>query len=275
MRAGRPVPGGPDCASIARMPERERRWNGWGFAGESYPVPAAARAWLAERLGAGDPLPATAESEIAVPPPRPLPALPAPTVTAPAARLRAACGHSLPDLLALRTGAIAAFPDAVCLPESRRAGGRGPEGGLCGRRDRDPARGRHQRGGGRDRARRGPPGGGALAGTPARPRARRCHVPVWRRSAPARSAPRWRRRSRRTGCAWATSRSRSSCRPSAAGWPPARPGIAPPAWARSTSWWPGWRWRRPQGSGGCRPSRPPRPGRSCAGWSSGARDVSG
>ena len=75
------------------MPERERRWNGWGFAGESFPVPAAARAWLAKRLGAGDPLPAIAESEIRVPPPRPLPALPAPTLTAPAgaaaSRLRA------------------------------------------------------------------------------------------------------------------------------------------------------------------------------------------
>ena len=100
------------------MSERERRWNGWGFAGESYPVPAAARAWLAERLGAGDPLGATPESEIAVPAPRPLPALPAPTLASPAARLRAACGHSFPDLVGLRTGAVAAFPDAVCHPES-------------------------------------------------------------------------------------------------------------------------------------------------------------
>jgi alkyldihydroxyacetonephosphate synthase len=100
------------------MPMGERRWNGWGFEGESFPMPAAARAWLAERLGPGDPLGATAEGAIPVPPPRPLPALAAPTVTAPAARLRAACGHSLPDLLALRTGTVAAFPDAVCLPES-------------------------------------------------------------------------------------------------------------------------------------------------------------
>lgn len=112
------MPVEPDCASITQMPERERRWNGWGFAGEGFPVPAATRAWLAERLGEGDPLGATAEGEIPLPPSRPLPALAAPTVIAPAARLRAACGHSLPDLLALRTGTIAAFPDAVCLPES-------------------------------------------------------------------------------------------------------------------------------------------------------------
>ena len=96
----------------------ERRWNGWGFEAESFPVPALARAWLVERLGEGDPLPALREGEIPVPKPRPLPALPAPTLTAPEARLRHACGHSLPDLLALRTGAIAAFPDGVCLPES-------------------------------------------------------------------------------------------------------------------------------------------------------------
>jgi alkyldihydroxyacetonephosphate synthase len=112
------VPVLADCASISQMPERERRWNGWGFAGESLPVPAAARAWLGERLGEGDPLPTVRESEVVIPPSRPLPTLPAPTLTAPEARLRAACGHSLPDLLALRTGAIAAFPDAVCYPES-------------------------------------------------------------------------------------------------------------------------------------------------------------
>jgi len=41
-------------------------------------------------------------------------------MTSPAERLRAACGHSLPDLLALRTGTVAAFPDAVCLPESSK-----------------------------------------------------------------------------------------------------------------------------------------------------------
>jgi alkyldihydroxyacetonephosphate synthase len=100
------------------MPMGERRWNGWGFAAESFPVSAMARAWLVERLGEGDPLPAVPEGEIPVPKPRPLPALPAPTLTAPETRLRHACGHSLPDLLALRTGTIGAFPDAVCLPES-------------------------------------------------------------------------------------------------------------------------------------------------------------
>jgi alkyldihydroxyacetonephosphate synthase len=100
------------------MPGRERRWNAWGFVGESFPAPVAAREWLTARVGVGDALPAVGESEIEVPPARPLPAFPAETVSAPEARLRAARGHSFPDLLALRTGNVGAFPDAVCLPQT-------------------------------------------------------------------------------------------------------------------------------------------------------------
>ncbi len=100
------------------MPERERRWNGWGVAGERFPVPDAARAFLAERLGPGDPLPVLPEAEVTLPATRPLPALPLPVAADGAARLRSACGSSLPDLVALRTGAVAAFPDAVCFPET-------------------------------------------------------------------------------------------------------------------------------------------------------------
>ncbi len=99
------------------MPRRERRWNGWGFEGKSFPVPAGAQRWLAERVGAGEALPAIAEAEIDVPPSRALPAFPVPPVGDRAVRLRHACGQSFPDLVALRTGAIPAFPDAVCFPE--------------------------------------------------------------------------------------------------------------------------------------------------------------
>jgi len=95
-----------------------RRWNAWGFEGVGYPVPAAAKAWLTARLGAGEPLPAIAEQDVAIPPPRPLPPLPASLATDAATRLRNACGQSFPDVVALRTGAIAAFPDAVVFPES-------------------------------------------------------------------------------------------------------------------------------------------------------------
>jgi alkyldihydroxyacetonephosphate synthase len=100
------------------MPERERCWNGWGFAGESFPVPAGATAWLEARIGTGEALPAVAEAEIEVPPPRPVAALAVPTTSGRPVRLRHACGHSFPDLVALRTGAIPAYPDAVCFPTS-------------------------------------------------------------------------------------------------------------------------------------------------------------
>ena len=111
-------PSRPTCATITVMPERERRWNGWGLAGERFPVPDAARAFLTERLGAGDPLPAVAEGEVKLPPPRPLPLLPMPATADDGSRLRNACGSSLPDLVALRTGTVAAYPDAVCAPDT-------------------------------------------------------------------------------------------------------------------------------------------------------------
>ncbi len=98
------------------MPERERRWNGWGFTDERVPVPEPARAWLGVRLGAGDPLPAVREDEVSIPPPRPLPSFAATTLTDAPVRLRHACGMSFPDLVALRSGTVAACPDAVCFP---------------------------------------------------------------------------------------------------------------------------------------------------------------
>ncbi len=100
------------------MQQRERRWNGWGWAGDGVPVAASARAWLARRVGPGEALPEVAEDALALPPARPLPELGASSTSAPAVRVRNACGLSFPDLVALRTGAIAAFPDAVCTPES-------------------------------------------------------------------------------------------------------------------------------------------------------------
>ena len=95
------------------MPTRERRWNGWGFEGESFPLPEAAGVWLNARLGAGDGLPTVREGEIEVPPPRPLPKLPVAADAERGVRLRNACGHAFPDVVALRTGAIPAFPDGV------------------------------------------------------------------------------------------------------------------------------------------------------------------
>jgi alkyldihydroxyacetonephosphate synthase len=139
------------------MPGRERRWNGWGFAGEGFPVPESVRAWLAARVGAGEPLPVVGEGEIVVPPARALPDFPVATAVDPGARLRHVCGHAFRDLVSLRTGQIAAFPDAVCFPESAeqvvevlrvasaegvavipRGGGTSVVGGVTVRRDSRP-----------------------------------------------------------------------------------------------------------------------------------------
>jgi alkyldihydroxyacetonephosphate synthase len=95
-----------------------RRWNGWGLASERFVVPAAASEWLSAHIGAGDPLAAVAETAVPLPSPRAVPSLPAETASDAATRLRHACGQSLPDLLALRSGQVAAFPDAVCFPET-------------------------------------------------------------------------------------------------------------------------------------------------------------
>jgi alkyldihydroxyacetonephosphate synthase len=100
------------------MPARARRWNGWGFEGEGFALPEPARAWLGDRLGSGNALPAVAEPEVKVPAPRALPRLPLPVATDRATRLRHACGQSFPDLLALRTGTVATFPDGVCFAEA-------------------------------------------------------------------------------------------------------------------------------------------------------------
>lgn len=93
-----------------------RTWNGWGFDGVSLPVATAAQAWLAERVGRGDPLGAAAMDAIRVPPSRPVPEFGCEVRTGDETRLRHACGMSFPDLVALRTGVIGGFPDAVLFP---------------------------------------------------------------------------------------------------------------------------------------------------------------
>lgn len=93
-----------------------RRWNGWGDETFTYPLKPEAAAYLAQVLGDGTP---TVDA-----------ALPDVMATVPPSRLRAepffstetldrllhARGQSLPDWIALRTGTVAAFPDAVAYP---------------------------------------------------------------------------------------------------------------------------------------------------------------
>jgi alkyldihydroxyacetonephosphate synthase len=90
-----------------------RRWNGWGQDTTDYPLPESAVEYLTQRVGAGSTAPDATQEQI-------LHSLPASRLTAepslhlePAERLRHACGHSLPDWVAIRSGLLRAFPDAV------------------------------------------------------------------------------------------------------------------------------------------------------------------
>ena len=93
-----------------------RRWNGWGDETITYPLPPSATRFLADLLGPGRPPRDAALDDVirAVPvgrlPPHPL------VTTEPETRLRHACGQSLPDWVALRSGRIPAFPDGVAFP---------------------------------------------------------------------------------------------------------------------------------------------------------------
>jgi alkyldihydroxyacetonephosphate synthase len=94
-----------------------RRWNGWGESSVSYPLPHAAKRFLEQVLGEGNPSPdAELETVLAlVPPTRAVDH--ALITTDPEERLRHARGQSLPDWIALRSGEIEAFPDGVAFPE--------------------------------------------------------------------------------------------------------------------------------------------------------------
>lgn len=98
-----------------------RRWNGWGDSQQDFPLPPAAKDHLAKVVGPGQPHPdASLESVLRSLPSSRFPAHPLVT-TDPHERLRHARGQSLPDWIALRSGAIENFPDAIAYPESEEA----------------------------------------------------------------------------------------------------------------------------------------------------------
>jgi alkyldihydroxyacetonephosphate synthase len=93
-----------------------RRWNGWGDTTTNYPLPENAGEFLSERVGPGTPpQDAALAGVVATVPESQLPDHPL-LKTDPAERLRHARGQSLPDWVALRSGRIPAFPDAVAHP---------------------------------------------------------------------------------------------------------------------------------------------------------------
>jgi len=93
-----------------------RRWNGWGDTTTIYPLPETAVPFLTARVGPGVPTPDAQLADVVagVPPSR----LPAHSLInqEPEARVRHACGQSLPDWVAMRYGRFPAFPDGVAFP---------------------------------------------------------------------------------------------------------------------------------------------------------------
>jgi alkyldihydroxyacetonephosphate synthase len=96
-----------------------RRWNGWGEDNVRVALPVAARELLTNRLGAATPRPDAELASIAREVPRSrLAAHPLVSIDA-ADRVTVARGQGFPDLVALRTGRLPAFPDGVARPVSR------------------------------------------------------------------------------------------------------------------------------------------------------------
>jgi alkyldihydroxyacetonephosphate synthase len=98
------------------MPERVRRWNGWGYVGESFAVSGRLVAWVEARLGRGEALPEVALADVRLPPARSLPLAPGSVETGDDVRLRHSRGMSFLDLVALRTGELGGVADGVVLP---------------------------------------------------------------------------------------------------------------------------------------------------------------
>jgi alkyldihydroxyacetonephosphate synthase len=95
-----------------------RRWNGWGDDSHTYAVPERAKQAIAEWVGPpAPPVDATFEAVLKTVPPSKAPDAPF-LSTGAEDRVRHSRGQSLPDWVALRSGAIGVFPDAVAWPES-------------------------------------------------------------------------------------------------------------------------------------------------------------
>ena len=96
----------------------ERRWNGWGDARVQETLKPEARAFLAQAIGAGEPLPdapfAAALAQVAAQPSR-LPPHALVDTTA-ETRLRASFGQSMHDWLRLRFGVLGRVTDGVAFP---------------------------------------------------------------------------------------------------------------------------------------------------------------
>jgi alkyldihydroxyacetonephosphate synthase len=95
-----------------------RRWDGWGSDQVDYHLTAAAKAHLADVIGASAPGPSAGFEDVLRRVPRGRLSAHKLISDDPALRLRHARGQSLPDWIALRFGAVDRFPDGVAFPNS-------------------------------------------------------------------------------------------------------------------------------------------------------------
>jgi len=91
-----------------------RRWNGWGDESVTYGLSSSAQRYLQGHIGPGTPQEDVRLREVSVPPSR-LPDHPL-VERGREVRVRYSRGESFPDLVALRSGEIGAFPDGVAFP---------------------------------------------------------------------------------------------------------------------------------------------------------------
>ena len=96
-----------------------KRWNGWGDENVDYPLPEGAATFLMDRVGPATPKAACRLDAVAAKVAPSRLASHALVRTDAAERLRHACGQSLPDWIAFRSGDIPAFPDGVAHPVRR------------------------------------------------------------------------------------------------------------------------------------------------------------
>ncbi len=95
-----------------------RRWNGWGDESVHYALPEQAERFLRERVGPGTPRPDACLEDVLAQVPTSRLSGRAMLWDDPLLRLRHARGQSLPDWIAVRSGQIGSFPDAVATPGS-------------------------------------------------------------------------------------------------------------------------------------------------------------
>ena len=94
-----------------------RRWNGWGDDTISLHLPGSTTRYLEQLVGPGTPpRDVTLAQVVKQVPGSHLPEHPLVTTDA-AERVRHACGQSLGDWIALRSGQIETFPDGVAYPQ--------------------------------------------------------------------------------------------------------------------------------------------------------------